>query len=219
MKAPAVLGWLIAVVAGAVSVVALGQALLGPGTDEFEQVAQQWFVAIHEGDFQQLARYDANAPVDRQGPAFEAWKRQVRGILDEYEREREQGRFEPDPNGYKLVRATMLGRGTFWETLRLVEDGEDRVLQIQLNFGYGKIYYGSFPRGTMVYLLGYPLGKIYAIELGNAQRRRLDVLEHVAVNVRLERVEARLPGDARYQVSEASWVPGSAVHEQVEWIF
>jgi hypothetical protein len=219
MKTPAVLGWLFAVAAAVVSVVALGQALIGPGTDEFEQVAQQWFVAIHERDFQKLARYDANAPADREGRAFQAWKRQVQRILDEYERDREQGYFEPDPTGYELVRATMLGRGTYWETLGLAEDPPDRVLQIRLNFGYGKIYYGSFPRGTTVYLLGHPLGRIYAIELGNAQKRQLDVLEHLVVNVRFERVEARLPGDARYQVSEATWVPESAEHREVEWIF
>jgi hypothetical protein len=219
MKTPAVLGWMFAVAAAVVSVVALGQALIGPGTDEFEQVAQQWFVAIHERDFQKLARYDANAPADREGRAFEAWKRQVQRILDAYEREREQGHFEPDPTGYKLVRATMLGRGTYWETLGLAEDPPDRVLQIRLNFGYGKIYYGSFPRGTTVYLLGHPLGRIYSIELGHARERQLDVLEHLVVNVRFERVEARLPGDARYQVSEATWVPESAEHREVEWIF
>ena len=219
MKMPAVLGWLFAVIACLLSVAALGKALLGPGADQFEQVAQQWFVAIHERDFQKLARYDANSPAARQGAAFEAWKRQVLRILDEYEQEREEGSFEPDPTGYKLVRATMLGRGTYWETLGLAQEGRDRVLQIRLNFGYGKIYYGSFPRGTTVYLLGHPLGTVYSIELGHAERRQLDVLEHLVVELRFQRVEARLPGDARYQVDAARWVPDSAVHRQVEWIF
>jgi hypothetical protein len=219
MKAPALLGWLIAVVAGALSVVALGQALLGPGVDEFEQVAQQWFVAIHERDFEQLARYDAHAPADREGRAFQAWKHQVSRILDDYEQERDAGSFEPDPTGYKIVRATMLGRGTYWETVGLFEDGEARVLRIRLNFGYGKIYYGSLPAGTTVYLLGYPLGTVHAVELGHARERKLDVLQHLTVDVRFERVEARLRGDARWQVSRLRWHPDSAEHEQVRWIF
>mgnify|MGYP006302208549 CR=1 FL=1 len=219
MKAPVALGWLIIVVAGALSVLALGQALVGPGVDEFEQIAQQWFVAIHERDFEQLARYDAHAPAAREGRAFEVWKRQVSRILDEYERQRDSGAFEPDPTGYKIVRATMLGRGTYWETVQLLEDGEDRVLRIRMNFGYGKIYYGSLPAGTTVYILGHPLGTVHAIELGHARERELDVLQHLKVELRFEQVEARLPGDARWQVSRLRWLPESAQHEQVRWIF
>jgi hypothetical protein len=212
-------GWICLLAAAALSVFSLGKSLIGTGQDELERIVQRWFVAVHEEDFETLARYDATAPAARQGRAFETWRRQVLGILYRYESQRESGLFEPDEQGYKLTRAVMLGRGAYWDTLELLKDGPDRVLRIRVNFGYGGIPYGSLPRGTVVYLLGYPLGTIYSIELGTGREYELDVLEHLVLDVRLERVEDRVSGDALYQVAGISWLPERAVHEEVSWYF
>jgi hypothetical protein len=192
----------------------------GPTTNELEAVAARWFEAIHARDFEQLARYDLSAPIVREGPMFAAWTRAVEGVLRSYERQRDDGVLEPDPQGYQLVEAVQLGRGAFWETLGRGRTDEGRpVLRIRVNFGYGDVNYLTLPAGTTVYLLGHPVGTLHAIQLGRHQRLELDVLEHMDFRVVYGRAEGDVEGDAPWKVDRIEWVPASAVHREVRWIF
>ena len=181
--------------------------------------ANRWFVALHERDFQELARVDASAPPDREGDVFETWKRQVTGVLVRHEIDRDRGVLEPDPQGYRLVLATQLGHGAFWEEVGREDDEEGPALRIRINFGYGEVNYLPLPPGTTIYLLGWPLGTIYPIRLGEGRTHEMEVLEHLECVVHFRRVEPLVPGDAVYKVSRLEWLPETAVHRSVSWVF
>lgn len=191
----------------------------GPTKPQLEDVVEQWFHAQLERDFEELAKVDAEAPVEREGPAYQAWVGQVSQLLGEYEKERDEGHFEPDPAGRKIARATMVGGGTYWQTLALEGTRAEPVLRIKLNFGYGEIYYGSLPRGSTVYLLGYPLGVVHAIELGTGKEHEITILDHLELRVRLIRARNRAPADAKYKVEKVEWIPESAQYRTVKWLF
>jgi hypothetical protein len=186
-----------------------------------------WFEAIHERDYERLARYDGSAPSDRsrmeeQMPptAFDEWVAGVEAALAAWERDRDRGVLDPDPGGYALVRATLLGRGVFWQVgdRREADGGFD--VEIKLNFGYGEIPYGTLPAGSTVYLLGYPLGTVYPIVLGEGQEHELDLLEHAWVTARLvEPAGEPVPGDSPLKVRSLAWSTREPEHERVRWIF
>lgn len=191
----------------------------GPTKQELEDVAERWFHAQLERNFEELAKVDAQAPVEREGPAYQEWVAQVSRLLDEYEKERDEGHFEPDPAGRKIARATMVGGGTYWQTVAVEGTRDEPVLRIKLNFGYGEIYYGSLPRGSTVYLLGYPLGVVHAIVLGTGEEHEITILDHLELRVKLARAEDRAPGDAKYKVEAIEWIPESAQYRSVKWLF
>ncbi|MDQ7007762.1 MAG: hypothetical protein Q9Q40_11055 [Acidobacteriota bacterium] len=199
--------------------IALAAILAGPSTQELEDVAQQWFRDLQQRDFDDLAHYDLHAPAERSGRDFEAWKRRIGTLLDTYERQRDQGSFEPDPEGRMIARAAMLGAGTYWETVAVRGGRDAPVLRIHLNFGYGEIYYGDLPRGATVYLMGWPLGKMYAIRLGTGEARRMTILDHLDMDLHFRRVPPAVAGDSRYKVERLEWIESSAEYRTVEWLF
>lgn len=191
----------------------------GPTQAEAEEIAQSWFTALVEHDYQSLAKVDLHAPPERQGAGFDAWSSTVETRLALYEDARDSGHFETDDLGYAIARATLVGGGTFWETVLFERSRHTPVLTIRLNFGYGEIYYGDLPRGTTVYLLGYPLGSVRPIVLGGGNSLEMDVLEHLDLRVFFMRAEQAGDGDSRYKVERVEWIPESAQHQVVNWYF
>lgn len=178
-----------------------------------------WFQAIHDRDFERLARYDAAAPIARDGEMYDAWVRAVEGILDAHLVTRDAGRLEPDEKGYRLVVAAQLGRGAFWERLALETGPDGPKLIGRITFGYGEINYVSLPRGSTVYLLGHPLGTIFPVELGEGQHYTLDVIETLDFVATFSRPADPVDGDAEYKVDALTWSPGTETHGIVHWIF
>ncbi len=211
------LGWLCVglLVIGGGAYLLLG----GPGQEHAEEITRAWFAALQAGDYRALAHVDATAPGFREGPSFEDWTSEVSRRWSRYEKERDEGRFTIDPQGYALVRACLLGSGTYWEAVSYQRDRTYPELIIRLNFGYGEIFYGSLPRGTTVYLLTYPLGTVKPILLGRGVPVSMDVLDHVDLRVQLKRISPRVEGDETFRVARIAFVPDSAQHRRVEWMF
>ena len=207
------------------AVLALGIVLLipgcgSPGADTLNRIAGRWFSALHARDYQKLALVDATAPPERDGEAFAAWVRGIEEILQRYERERDGGTFHIDEVGYALVRAAMLGKGTFYEAVGVSGSAETPVLHLRLTFGYSEIPLHTFPRGTTVYMLGNPLGVIHPITIGRDSRRGLEVLDHIELLVLFAHGEENtVEGDLPYKVERIAWLPDSAVYHEVTWEF
>ncbi|RMF71750.1 MAG: hypothetical protein D6738_13230 [Acidobacteria bacterium] len=203
--------------------VLLVSALAGCGPDNDSRtlaaIANRWFVALHARDFAELARVDASAPPVREGPVWQTWTRQVEGVLARHEIDRDRGVLEPDPQGYRIVLATQLGHGAFWEEIGREDGPEGPALRIRINFGYGEINYLPLPAGTTVYLLGYPPGKIYPVRLGEGRTHEMDILEHIECIVRFRRVERIVPEDETFKVDRLEWLPETAIHRRVSWVF
>ncbi len=203
----------------------------GVPVQRLERNAGVFFAALHQATdpeapveraddaWWRLASVDAAAPGEREGRAWENWKQQVLAAVRRYERERDEGRMTLDPHGYTIVRATMVGRGTYWETVGREGTKEAPVLRVRLSFGYGEIWYGSLPPLTHVYLLGWPLGTVHHIQIGLGRTYTMDVLDHLDLLVHFRRVEPRRPDEATWKVERVTWDPESAVHRRVEWTF
>ncbi len=208
------------IVAAVVLAAVFGWMLLaGPDQGELEDVAQAWFRALQAHDLEELARYDAAAPAEREGALYDAWYSEVEAAIRRYETGRDVGRFDPDPTGYAIARASMLGGGTFWETLDARRVSGELVLRIKLNFGYGEVYYDALPRGTTAYLLSHPLGTVTPIVVGSGETYQFDVLEHVELVVHLVQAPHRGEDEPAYKVSRVEWDPDSVEHGVVSWIF
>ncbi len=190
-----------------------------------EKTLARWFDALQGEDFESLARVDLSAPLERPSEAEPApaewtrWTRAVRDVIERYEAQRDEGRFDVDPRGYALVRATRVGRGTFWQVERVEGRADAPVLVLGLNFGYGEIPFGSLPRGTTVYLLGDPLGTVHPIVLGRGKRHEITVLEHAWLTARLARARPSVPGDAPLKVDSVGWAEAPPRSTRVAWVF
>ncbi len=203
----------------------------GVSTPRLERNAGVFFSSLHQATdpeapperaddaWWRLASVDASAPASREGKEWEDWKSGVLAAVRRYERERDEGKMTLDPRGYTIVRATMVGRGTYWETVGREGGADDPVLRVRLSFGYGEIWYGSLPPLTHVYLLGWPLGTVHHIRIGLGKTYRMDVLDHLDLLVHFRRVKPRRPDEATWKVDRVTWDPASAVHRQVEWTF
>lgn len=203
-----------------VALAALASCAGGADDRVLQGTLSDWFEALHESDYEALARVDASAPLDREGAFFAAWSEAVERTFEEYERERDEGFFEPDPQGYRIVRAALLGRGAFWEQVSRSETDEGILLRLRINFGYGDINFRTLSPGTTIYLLGHPLGSVHRIVLGRGERREMDVLEHLEVEVLfVDDPDTRVEGDARHKVARLAWIPESAEHRVVLWEF
>lgn len=150
---------------------------------------------------------------------FDAWRRAIEGIVAKHEIDRDAGRIEPDDQGYRLVIASQLGRGAFWELVdrEVVENGI--AVTMRVTFGYGEINYLTLPRGSTVYLMGAPLGTIHGVPLGDGAQHTMDVLSTLEMRVLLVEPEETVDGDAPFKVASLTWVEGSETHETVHWIF
>jgi hypothetical protein len=191
----------------------------GPADRDLRATAQAWFDAVHGEKCEALAEVDASAPPEREGPAFEGWCRGVKLALERHETDRDQGELIPDPRGYRLVRATQLGRGAFWEQIGRVDGEEGPTLIIRITFGYGEINYLTLEAGTTVYLLGAPVGTIHAIELGRGETHEIDVLEALDMRVHFQRVPNTAEGEPTHRVRRLEWIPESAEAKSVAWVF
>jgi len=192
---------------------------------EAEKALARWFDAIHGPDYVQLARFDLGAPLERPSDdqpvpaAWTLWTAGVQGAIDRYEAQRDSGHFDVDERGYALVRATRVGRGTFWQVERAEGPADAPVLLLKLNFGYGEIPFGSLPPGTTVYLLGHPLGTVHPVVLGRGETRRLTLLEHAWLSARLGPAARAAPGDARLKVKRIGWADVPPETARVSWVF
>lgn len=187
---------------------------------DLESIAYEWFDALHAGELERVAQFDASAPSVREGATFHEWAHGVRAEWKFYEQERGQGIVTLDRRGYRLVRAAMLGRGTFWEVSGREINSQSPALRLRLNFGYGEVNFGQLPLGTTIYMMGHPLGTIHQVSLGRGVRHDFAVLEHLSVLLEFELTDQQSPpGDAPYKVRRAAWIEGTAEYRDVSWMF
>ncbi len=112
----------------------------GGSTRELTLVAGAWFGAIHRGDLARLPEFDANAPRTA-GPELTDWKMKVETLLRQYDEEKASGQWQPDPTGYKLVKATLVGAepGADWGVPAREGPVDAPVLTVRITFGYDDV--------------------------------------------------------------------------------
>lgn len=190
-------------------------------TQDLRIRAGGWFAAIHDRNFDRLAAFDANAPEIKGGPEFEAWKAQVAQALDRYEAQKLQGKWEPDPIGYAIVRASMVGLnpGTFWGVPAVEGTKDQPVLVIRAAFAYDEIGEQRYPPGQKLFLQGFPIGTVHRLEIGGQEKPEVDILDVLYMRLYFQKASGVGEGKTIYKIRRIEIDPTNVQHRRVKWVF
>ena len=178
-----------------------------------------WFTGVTELNYEFLAKYDANAPAPG-SPEFAAWTARVRQAVETYEQQKLTGKWTPDPIGYGMVRALNVGRnpGTYWGAPSQGGTTDEPTLVVQPSFGYDEIAEQNYPKGTALYLQGYPVGTAYRVEIGG-EKKAIDILDQLQLKIRFRRAKTPVKDGPKYQVVGWELIDGTAKHRMVQWTY
>ena len=84
-----------------------------------------------------------------------------------FEQAKTTGELPPDPLGVTLFRAMRLGKGAFSVPLGVTmsDDGESAVVRTRLNSNLDNLQLDVLPTGVLVYVAGFPLGRLERISV------------------------------------------------------
>jgi len=194
-------GWAAESAALLCTVLGISLATIGCSSQgEMDRVIERYIRSVQNLDAPRLAEVSA-VPMAVEGDSEDrAADRRVQLLetrLDQrfraHQVQRDTGRLEFEADGLILIQALGLGRGTYYETVTTRRTGPGRWEVIQeVRLAYGSIDLSRLPRGTTIYLMGMPLGKVYRPVLG---------AEKAAVRRLLERI----------------WLRWDLVHGQEGW--
>lgn len=162
-------------------------AACGPSRRDLEAAVEIYIQAVQELDATRLAAVSA-VPMAMEGepedaPAgnrLELLEARLEQRFHDYQAQREAGFLLFAPDGFLLIRGLSLGRGAYYETVSVKGAGEGRALLIQeVRLAYRSINLSHLPRGTTIYLMGLPMGKIYSPVIGAGEPAARRLLERV----------------------------------------
>ncbi len=154
---------------------------------EMGQVIDRYIRATQNLDAPRLAEVSA-VPLAMEGDTGDRTPEQrlqlLETRLDErfraHQEQRDAGWLVFERDGLILIQALGLGRGTYYETVTARRTGSGRAEVIQeVRLAYGSIDLSRLPRGTTIYLMGMPLGKIYHPVLGAGEAAVRHLLERI----------------------------------------
>jgi hypothetical protein len=164
---------------------------------ELERVIDRYIRAVQNLDAPRLAEVSA-VPMAVAGESGDGAPDQRLRLLEirldqrfkAHLAQRDAGHLEFEPDGLILIQALGLGRGTYYETVTTRRTGSGRAEVIQeVRLAYGSIDLSRLPRGTTIYLMGMPLGKVYHPVLGMGEPAVRQLLERIWLRWDLVRVE------------------------------
>jgi len=142
-----------------------------PSDLELRKVLSSYFDAVNTNNYQGMASslsyYDEIlGRFGEVGASKVAFNDAVDKINKQYESDRESGVVNFDKFGIVAVRILGLGRGLYYTTEEFSTDDNNGYLILRHTFNYDEMDFSVFPKGTKLYFLGCPLGKIYKITTG-----------------------------------------------------
>ncbi|HNX20551.1 MAG TPA: hypothetical protein PKG80_09815, partial [Acidobacteriota bacterium] len=121
---------------------------------------------------------------------------------------------------YGMVRALNVGRnpGTYWGAPSQGGTTDEPTLVVQPSFGYDEIAEQNYPKGTALYLQGYPVGTAYRVEIGG-EKKAIDILDQLHLKIRFRRAKTPVKDGPKYQVVGWELIDGTAKHRMVQWTY
>ncbi len=151
---------------------------------------------------------------------FENFRRNMGKKYKEYEEGREQGELVFDHDGIILVKAFVLGKGTFYQPVHWMRVSETTAfMDTLLEFGYAHINYSTFPNGTVIYLMGYPLGRVDSLCIQKSGKVAKRVLKEAKVRWWFEKKKASHLSPSGWYIKSIEVLEDSIKYETVTWIF
>ncbi len=163
------------------------------------QTVEAYIHAVQERNADRLMDLSAGmwralsqAPPDERETLRQAYRVLLDGRHAAYLQGRDAGRLEFEPDGIVLIRALNLGRGTYYEPVEVEfpEPGRARVV-LEVRLAYRSIDVSTLPAGTVIYLLGMPLGAVYHPEIGAREPAARELLEMVWMGWDLSLLDGR----------------------------
>jgi hypothetical protein len=165
----------------------LAPVACGPSRGDLEAAVEAYVQAVQELDAPRLMEVSA-VPMAMEGALPDApagdrltlLERRLEQRFHDYEAQRAAGYFLFAPDGFLLIRGLGLGRGAYYETVSVERTGKGRALLIsEVRLAYRSINLSRLPRGTTIYLMGLPMGKIYSPVIGAGDPAARQLLERV----------------------------------------
>lgn len=120
---------------------------------------------------------------------------------------------EDDPLGVAMFRAMRLGKGAFTIPLgtEISSDGSRAVVRTRLNTNIDNLQLDSLPTGVLVYVAGYPLGRLERISVNYEQIDEKSFLGAVDITWNLVRAPEGMATPAGWLIESFAADPGTAV--------
>lgn len=146
-----------------------------PDDMPFRIVLSRYFTAIQKDDPKTMAASlslfdEIKGRYGETGGAVLEFKQKINNISERYQQELQDGTLHFDPYGIEAAHIMGLGKGFYYETVELEETGETATLTLSHSFRYDKLNYSVFPRGTTLFFLSCPVGKILKVKTGEYQK-------------------------------------------------
>jgi len=164
--------------------IALSSCRHKPDDMPFRIVLSRYFTAIQKNDVKTMAAClslfdEIKARYGETGGAVLEFKQKVSDISDKYKQELQDGMLHFDAYGIETAHIMGLGKGFYYETVKVEEAGDTASITLAHSFRYDKLDYNVFPEGTTLFFLSCPVGKILKVKTGEYQKGLRMLLQKV----------------------------------------
>ncbi len=164
--------------------IALSSCRHKPDDMPFRIVLSRDFTAIQKNDVKTMAAClslfdEIKARYGETGGAVLEFKQKVSDISDKYKQELQDGMLHFDAYGIETAHIMGLGKGFYYETVKVEEAGDTASITLAHSFRYDKLDYNVFPEGTTLFFLSCPVGKILKVKTGEYQKGLRMLLQKV----------------------------------------
>lgn len=198
-----------------------------PFYHEGENLIQRYIGAVQKKDYKTL--YELRADIldetehlteEEKLAHFDYFKKQMGKKYESYEAGRENGELDFDPDGVVLIKAFVLGKGTFYQPVDWIRVSETTAfIDTVLEFGYAHIDYSFFPEGTLIYLMGYPIGRVETLVIQRSGKVVKKVMKEAKLRWWFERKKRSNDVLSSWHIKSVEILPDSVTYETVTWVF
>jgi len=196
----------------------------GSGRAEAERTIFSFVTAVQTEnlDALQCLLAGASEPTEDQSESearrsvFDDW---ARSRYAAYLAGRDRGGVEFDDDGIVLTKAFALGKGAYYEVVRVRQTEESLVADTEVRLAYQSIDISVLPPGTTFYACAAPPGRILALEIPRAGTVTADVIDAVHVRFTLVRSAATPHCPERLAVAAVELLPGTVESREITWEF
>ena len=155
-----------------------------PDDMPFRIVLSKYFTAVQKNDVKTMAAClslfdEIKGRYGETGGAVLEFKQKISDITEKYRQELQDGTLHFDPYGIEATHIMGLGKGFYYETVSLDVKPDTAVITLSHSFRYDKLDYSIFPRGTTLFFLSCPVGKILKVKTGEYQKGLRMLLQKV----------------------------------------
>ncbi len=194
---------------------------------EGEKLIQMYINSVQKRDFKTLYTLKANIQdevknltEEEKADHFKDFQWQMERKYKAYKKGREIGKLNFDADGVVLIKGFVLGKGTFYQPVNWIQVSDiNAFIDTTIEFGYGHINYSTFPDGTIIYLMGYPIGQVEKLYIQRSGKVAKKVMKEATVRWWFEKKKISDDSASSWYIKSIEALSDSVKYETVTWIF